>query len=1026
MIMKIYKFLFIVCLVLVGWSASAQQRVSGQVTDDSGLEVIGASVFIEHTTIGTITDIDGAFSVVVPDSLSRANLVISFIGYATQTIPLAGKSQINIQLQEDNKQLEEVIVVGYSTQSRGDVTGALSTVKGKDLNVLPVAGIDQALQGRAAGVNISQVTGAPGEGVSVRIRGIGSLNSSNDPLYVVDGVPTREVLNILSPQDIEEITILKDASAAALYGSRANNGVVLITTKKGSKNRSSITINSQFGLQTHGKLTEMTNRDQYIEMYNEAANNDNAFVSEDLFKRALITDEIAAGLPDENHMESIFRTAMMQNYGITASGGNEKTQYLLSVTYFDQEGIIIGSDYDRLSGRINLNTSMNEWFSTGLNLNISRSNRNIIGSSGDGAGGNGGSIVRYAFFRTPAIPIYDASGDFVDLPQYPGFFGDGYNPVGLANYADNKKTTDRYFGKVFGVIHFAENLKLTSNFGFDSEDGLQRRFDRNWGSNDRINNPNRLNVQTTNAVSWTNNNVLQFDKSIDGHRLSVLVGSEAIKSQGYFSNQTGRDFPDQDKNLVYLGNGMGEPAVSEGRYAFTLLSFFGKVDYDLNDKYQVSASLRQDGSSRFAAANKWGTFYAVSGGWNLHNEAFLQNSDLISQLKLRVGYGEIGNQEIGNYAYSDLISPNYNYPFSSTSYSDGYAVTQLGNNEVKWESSNQFNTGVDFEIRQGVIYGSLDYYYKLTTDMLVKAPNPASAGYASAAWVNNGEVLNQGIELQLGFRKTFDDFSFNISGNGAYLHNEVVSMDGFISGGAIGSNYTTRTEQGHAIGSFYMYEMEGVFQNQLDIATSAYQGSNIRPGDVKYKDKNGDNFIDEKDRTHVGSSIPRYTAGLNLSATYRNFDATVFFQGAYAFDVYNVAFHDIEGFYRPFNLTKEYYDNRWTGEGTSNEYPRASWSGSNNNTRISTRFLRDGSYTRLKNVQVGYNFSQVVLDQLKLSRLRVYVSAQNLLTFTGYYGLDPEMTTSDNSTAEGDLARGIDWGTYPSARSYNIGVNLSF
>lgn len=1026
MIMKIYKFLFIVCLVLVGWSASAQQRVSGQVTDNSGLEVIGASVFIEHTTIGTITDIDGAFSVVVPDSLSRANLVISFIGYATQTIPLAGKSQINIQLQEDNKQLEEVIVVGYSTQSRGDVTGALSTVKGKDLNVLPVAGIDQALQGRAAGVNISQVTGAPGEGVSVRIRGIGSLNSSNDPLYVVDGVPTREVLNILSPQDIEEITILKDASAAALYGSRANNGVVLITTKKGSKNRSSITINSQFGVQTHGKLTEMTNRDQYIEMYNEAANNDNAFVSEDLFKRALITDEIAAGLPDENHMESIFRTAMMQNYGITASGGNEKTQYLLSVTYFDQEGIIIGSDYDRLSGRINLNTSMNQWFSTGLNLNISRSNRNIIGSSGDGAGGNGGSIVRYAFFRTPAIPIYDASGDFVDLPQYPGFFGDGYNPVGLANYADNKKTTDRYFGKVFGVIHFAENLKLTSNFGFDSEDGLQRRFDRNWGSNDRINNPNRLNVQTTNAVSWTNNNVLQFDKAIDGHRLSVLVGSEAIKSQGYFSNQTGRDFPDQDKNLVYLGNGMGEPAVSEGRYAFTLLSFFGKVDYDLNDKYQVSASLRQDGSSRFAAANKWGTFYAVSGGWNLHNEAFLQNSDLISQLKLRVGYGEIGNQEIGNYAYSDLISPNYNYPFSSTSYSDGYAVTQLGNNEVKWESSNQFNTGVDFEIRQGVIYGSLDYYYKLTTDMLVKAPNPASAGYASAAWVNNGEVLNQGIELQLGFRKTFDDFSFNISGNGAYLHNEVVSMDGFISGGAIGSNYTTRTEQGHAIGSFYMYEMEGVFQNQLDIATSAYQGSNIRPGDVKYKDKNGDNFIDEKDRTHVGSSIPRYTAGLNLSATYRNFDATVFFQGAYAFDVYNVAFHDIEGFYRPFNLTKEYYDNRWTGEGTSNEYPRASWSGSNNNTRISTRFLRDGSYTRLKNVQVGYNFSQVVLDQLKLSRLRVYVSAQNLLTFTGYYGLDPEMTTSDNAASEGDLARGIDWGTYPSARSYNIGVNLSF
>ncbi|MEP0366310.1 MAG: TonB-dependent receptor [Cyclobacteriaceae bacterium] len=1024
--MKTYKLLFLMCLLLTSWYASAQQRVTGKVTDETGIEVIGASVFIENTTLGTITDFEGNFAFSVPDSLSASNMVVSFIGYSTQIIPIAGKSTINVGLELDEKQLDEVIVVGYSTQTKGDVTGALTSVKGKELNALPVAGIDQALQGRAPGVNISQVTGAPGEGVSVRIRGIGSLNSSNDPLYVVDGVPTREVLNILSPQDIEEITILKDASAAALYGSRANNGVVLITTKKGSKDRSSVSINTQMGVQVHGTLTEMTNRDQYIEMYNEAANNDNAFVTDDLFKRALITDEISAGLPDVNHLESIFRTAMIQNYGITASGGNEKTQYLLSMTYFDQEGIIRGSAYDRLSGRVNLNTKMNNWLTTGLNLNVSRSHRDIIGSSGDGAGGNGGSIVRYALFRTPAIPIYDENDDFVDLPEYPGFFGDGYNPVGLTEYADNKLITDRYFGKVFGILNLAEGLKLTSNFGFDSENGLQRRFDRNWGSNDRINNPNRLNVQQTSAVSWTNNNVLQFDKKLDHHRFSILVGSEAIRTQGYFSSQTGRDFPDQDPNLVYLGNGMGEPSVSEGRYAFTLLSFFGKADYSFNNKYQISASIRQDGSSRFASANKWGTFYAVSGGWNLHNESFLINSDLISQLKLRVGYGEIGNQEIGNYAYSDLISPNYNYPFSSSSYSDGYAVTQLGNNEVKWESSKQFNTGIDFEINQGALYGSLDYYYKLTTDMLVKAPNPPSAGYASAAWVNNGEILNQGVELQLGYRKTFEDFSFNISGNGAYLHNEVLSMDGFISGGAIGSSFTTKTEKGHPVGSFYMYEMSGIFQNQLDIATSAYQSNSIRPGDVKFKDQNGDNFIDENDRKHVGSPIPKFTAGLNLSGSYKNFDATLFFQGAYAFDIYNVAFHDIEGFYRPFNLTKEYYDNRWTGEGTSNEYPRASWSGSNNNTRISTRFLRDGSYTRLKNVQIGYTFPQSVLDKLNLSNLRIYVSGQNLLTFTKYYGLDPEMTTSDNATGDGDMARSIDWGTYPSARSYNIGVNLSF
>ncbi len=1024
--MKLYKQLFLMCLTFGVLQVSAQQRISGKVTDEQGLGVIGASVFVENTTYGTITDIEGNYAFSVPDSLSESNLMFSFIGYHTEKRPISGRSQISGQLSLDNKQLEEVIVVGYSTQTKGDVTGALNTVKGKDLNSLPVAGIDQALQGRAPGVNISQVTGAPGEGVSVRIRGIGSLNSSNDPLYVVDGVPTREVLSILSPQDIEEITILKDASAAALYGSRANNGVVLITTKKGSKDRSSITINSQVGVQMHGKLTEMTNRDQYVEMYNEAATNDNAFVSDDLFKRDLIPLDYAASQPDIDQMEAIFREALIQNYGITASGGNEKSQYMLSVTYFDQEGIIIGSDYDRLTGRINLNTEVKPWFTTGVNLNIARSHTSSIGSSGDGAGGNGGSIVRYAYFRTPAIPIYDEEGNYTDLPEYPSFFGDGYNPVGLANYADNKMTTDRYFGKVFGVLDLGDHLTLTTNFGFDSESGLRRRFDRNWGSNDRINNPNRLLVANTSAVTWTNNNVLQFKKSFGLHAFNALLGTEAIKSQGYFSNQTGRDFPDQDPNLTYLGNGQGTAAVSEGRYAYTLLSFFGKVDYDFDSRYQLSGSFRRDGSSRFASENKWGTFYAVSGGWNLHNEAFLSDVDFFSQLKLRVGYGEIGNQEIGNYAYSDQIQPNYNYPYTSAP-SDGYSVTQLGNTEVKWESSRQYNAGVDFEINQGVLYGSLDYFHKLTTDMLVKEPNPPSAGYSDPAWVNNGEILNQGLELLVGVRKTMADFGYNFSGNVALLHNEVKSLDGFISGGAIGSgNYTTRTEVGQSIGSFYMLEMEGIFQNELDIATSAFQGNNIHPGDVKYKDQDGNNFIDENDRVHAGSPIPKVTAGLNLSVSYKNLDLTAFFQGAYGFDIYNVAFHDIEGFYRPFNLTKDYYDNRWTGEGTTNEYPRASWSGSNNNVRISTRFLRDGSYTRLKNLQLGYNFPQPIAEKLKLNRLRVYVSAQNLLTITGYSGLDPEMTTSDNATGEGDLARGIDWGTYPTARSFNFGVNLSF
>jgi len=1024
--MKSIKKVLIMFLLLGTVMAQAQNRVSGLVLDEEGLEVIGATVQFEGTTIGTITDIEGRYSLIIPEGLNDPKLVFSFIGFETVKEFVGGRTQIDINLKMDVNELNEIIIVGYSAQSKSDVTGALNNVKGKDLNSLPVAGIDQALQGRAPGVNIAANTGAPGEGVSVRIRGVGSLNSSNDPLYIVDGVPTREVLNILSPQDIAEITILKDASAAAIYGSRANNGVVLITTKSGAKNQSSIRINSQIGVQVHGKLTEMTNRNQYVEIYNEAATNDNALFEDDIFKRELISNEYAAAQPDEDHLGAIFREALIQNYGITASGGGEKTQYLLSVTSFNQEGIIIGSNYDRLAGRLNVKSEVKPWLTAGANLNISRANTDLVGSSGDGAGGNGGSIVRYALFRTPGIAIRDANGDFVDLPERPDFFGDGYNPVGLANYFDNKRTTNRYFGKIFTVFKLAEGLSLTSNLGFDSEATLQRRFNRNWGANDRINNPNSLDVSNAETITWTNNNVLNYSAEFGGlHTITALLGTEAIKGQGHGTFMTDRDFPDQDTNLVYLGNGQGRPNISENQYAYTLLSYFAKVDYSYDSRYLFSASLRRDGSSRFSAENKWGSFYSLSGAWNLHNEAFLKNNSLITQMKIRVGYGELGNQEIGYYSYSDLIGSNFNYPFNGVE-SRGYAVTQLGNNNVKWETSSQINAGVDFELKDGMIYGSLDYFYKVTDDMLVKQPNPPSAGYAAPSWINNGQVLNEGIELLIGLRQDKGDFGFNISGNMALLHNEVLKLAAPIAGGAIGSNFTTLTEVGHPIGSFYMLDMDGVFQNQVDIATSAYQGANIRPGDVKFKDKDGDSFINENDRTHVGSPIPKYTAGLNIVTTYKNFDLTLFFQGAYGFDIYNVAFQDIEGFYRPFNLTKDYYDNRWTGEGTSNEYPRASWNGSNNNVRISTRFLKDGSYTRLKNLQLGYNFPVSITDKLKLGSLRVYLSALNLLTFTNYPGLDPEMTTSDNASGQADLARGIDWGTYPVAKSFNFGLNLSF
>jgi TonB-linked SusC/RagA family outer membrane protein len=1012
----------------------AQTAVEGSVADSkTGETIIGASVLIKGTTQGTVTDIDGNFRLVSEALTPTSVLVFSYIGYTPQEVVLGNQTRLDIKLVSADILLNETVVIGYGTTKRRNVLGAVSKVNTDELTRLPVPSVDQALQGLAAGVQVTQNTGAPGEGVEVRIRGTGSISSSNGPLYIVDGIPTVDALKILSAGDIESISVLKDASAAAVYGSRATNGIVLITTKKGAKGKTQVMYHGEYGYQYPIGLTKMVNTTDYVTIYNEAATNDNAFLPEGL-RRPLISAEDAARFSNINYMDELLNRAPVTTHELQISGGTESSNYLISTSLFDQKGIIRNTGYSKGTARVEANSDVSKWLTLGMSMMAGISSNDIIGSSGDGAGGNGGSVVRYALFRTPAIPIRFPDGHYVDRPaeyfgeqRFDSFLGDGYNPIGMADYNDNNQKDDSFLGKVSLILKPAKGLTFTTNYGMDYRSSIHRQFYRTWGTLNRINARNGLSVDNIRVANWTLNNFFNYETTFsESHHLSAMLGFEAIKNGQKALSASQSDFPIQESELIYIGNGTGTINSVQSEANSSLASFFGRLSYDYLEKYYLSFTARRDGSSRFEGNNKWGNFYSASAGWAIKQEAFLTDVQWLESLKLRVGYGAIGNQEIGLYANKDRISPYFNYPFGGVR-NEGYAQTALGNPNLKWETSYQYNAGIDAGLWKGALAFSVDYFYKVTKDMLVKAPNPPSVGYAESSWINSGSILNSGVELELIYRQKRVDWGYSISGNITFLHNEVLELDAPLYGGLVETGqYATRTEVGHPIGSFYLLEMDGIFQNETDILLSASQGVNIHPGDVKFKDQNGDTFIDNNDRVYLGSAIPKFYGGATLAGNYKNFDVSLFFQGSFGNKIYVQVNQDIEGFYRGFTVTQRYFDERWTGEGTSHTQPRAAWTAKSNNARPSSRFLEDGSYLRLKNLQLGYTIPSTTLESIGLQQVRVYVSATNLLTFTKFTGSDPEMTVSDNSKNEGDRANGIDWGTYPSAMSLMLGLNINF
>ncbi|MGV8133898.1 MAG: SusC/RagA family TonB-linked outer membrane protein [Mangrovibacterium sp.] len=998
-----------------------QVTITGTVYDEEGGTLPGVSVVVPETSIGTITDTEGRYSLRVPEA--TASLTFSFVGFQSVTVPLEGKTSLNITLKSGTEEISEVLVVGYSTQKKSTLTGAVSPVNVDDMSKRRVAELSQALQGQVAGVQVTQSTGAPGDEINIRIRGEGTIGNNN-PLYIVDGVPTRE-LTFLNPSDIRSMTVLKDASAAAIYGSRASAGVIIITTKSGKAGKSSFELNYFRGVQHAVNLPDLLNAAQYMDVVEKAWNNAGYSGT-----NPYTADKGRADFADTDWLDEVFEPGYSQNIQLTASGGSDKLQYLLSAGFYDQNGIVVYNNdkYKRYNFRTNINADLTDRLKVGTNLQLSYAIQDKLSSKGDTPG-----IIRHALLRPPVLSVYKSPDDptwserdpFTDLPFYVhndrnsgGWESDKYewtqNPVALAYFTDDERTHYKTFGNLYAEYAFLQDkaLKFRTNVGIDLNFYHNKAFYRNFGDDDgggneadqgtgRQNRPNGLDEERSQALTVTWNNTLNYVKTVDKHSLNALIGSEFINNyQSSLSASRRRYEYDTDK-FTYIDFGSTEQDLWNGGSGseWALLSFFATTTYVYDSKYMLTANFRADASSRFAENNRWGYFPSVSAGWKISEEKFMAQQDWLSDLKLRVSVGQLGNQEIDNYAYLTLIRKD----------GDRYLTSRYGNPDLKWETTTQFNYGIDAGILNNKIYFSADYFQKKTSDILLPISLPKFVGDVQPTIVNAGEVSNKGFEFGITFRNSEHEFKYNINGNLALVKNKVEKLHPNLPS-IIGQ--VSRTEVGHPLNAYYGYVFEGIYQNQNEITTQLHTTTNptVVPGDIRFKDLSKDGKIDDNDRDFIGDPNPGVLYGINLSGEYKGFDFALLFQGVGQVDRYNDSKKIVDYDTRPFNYTTGILDS-WDGEGSTNGRPRVSFT-DNGSSKISSIFVEDASYFRLKNVEVGYTFGN--FSKFGINNLRLYVSAQNVFTITGYSGLDPETT---------DL---MDMGTYPQARSVLAGININF
>jgi TonB-dependent starch-binding outer membrane protein SusC len=1006
--------------------------VTGTVTRETGEPLAGVSVQVKGSTKATTTTNNGTFAIEVEDNAKV--LEFSFVGMITQEVNIEGKSSLKVSMVLSNKSLNEIVVVGYGTQKRILVTGAVSSVTSKTLNELPALTISQALQGRVTGLQVTN-NGSPGTEPIVRIRGISSISFASDPLYVVDGFPTGD-LAAIDVKDIESVDVLKDASAAAIYGSRATNGVIIITTKKGKRDgKLNVSLDSYVGSQQVTQRLSLLNTQEFMQ-YALAYRGSQVprLTAPDINQPIYAGATQTYGQTNTDWQDAYFKSGMMHQHNISLSTGNDVSRFYASAGYTDQQGTTPSVAYRRYNFRLNSDHKISKLFTFSENLYIASGDQ-AYDNNETGSRSNLVNVIR----MMPHIPVFDptSNGGYrgVDATKDGG---DPTNPVEDAALKNpGNRTTVKILGTASLEINLIEWLKFKSTFGIDHANGLNYRFAPIFNDNGAVAGSSATQATITNNRSISTIQLftqqLSFDKTFGNHHINAIAVYEQQGQKTKQENASGNQPSNELRTLNNATNISAQTLVGEN----TLLSYLGRVNYDFKTRYMLNFAVRRDGLSVWAPGKKWATFPSASVGWRLDQEKFIADIPQISELKLRAGYGVTGlNGLVLGSSTPWLVSVaagSATYPFGgSLTGGPASSIPGLGNKELEWEKTKQMNIGLDLGLFKNKITFTAEYYQRKTDNLILSVPLPPSFGYLNSSVLQNvGAMQNNGFEFQLGYTDREGAFKWNASTNMSFVTNEVTKLAEGVSnierGGDadFGSYNITNTSAGNPVQGFYGWVVEGIFQNATDISKHAFQKAGTAPGDLMFKDLNNDGVIDLNDRQYLGSFIPKVTYAFNFGASYKNFDASLFFQGVQGNKIFNATRVITEGMVRFFNAGKEVL-NAWTPTNTNTTIPRAASSDPNENARPSTRFVEDGSFLRLKNIMIGYNVPAASLRTLTkgtVKNLRVYASGQNVLTFTKYKGYDPEV---GNRTPGSSLTNGIDFAVYPQPQSFQVGIQANF
>ncbi len=1009
-----------------------ERKISGTVKDDNGEPIPGANIYVKGGNRGTISDAEGNFSLVVPGNVS--NVTISSVSFENQTISIANKNNISIVMKEQVSEVEEVIVTGYGTESKRNVTASIATIDPSDVTSIPKSNVLEMLEGRLAGVQVL-TDNAPGGGNALRVRGFSTVYY-NDPLVVIDGVPISNGLNTINPSDIESINILKDAASASIYGSRAANGVIVITTKKGNGGEYlNFSFEPYFGIQSAYNLPRMLNAQQYGDCLWQAYENDDQTPSDDIYgsdpEGAIIPDYLDDDetilSDDVDWVKEIMQKAKVQSYNLTVNKGDENSSGSISLGYFNQDGLIKYTGFDRYSARINSLYKFGDFLKFGEYLSGSYSEKVSVNTK------TALSSLVYSAMQFPSIvPVYDINGDYAGNP-----INDLANPLGtLYRNKDNKGKYINTVGNVYASLH-VKGFTYKSSFGIDYQNYNLRSFSPEYDEILSSNATNSLSQTSSFNYQWTWTNTLNYKKYFRGHNFNLLLGQEAIKYYYEYMTASREDYMYEDQSFWYLDYGDSDNQLNEGSAtSWSLSSYFGKLNYNYDERYLATFTLRYDGSSRFADGNKWALFPAFSAGWRLDREDFFDFGDAFSSCLVRASYGQTGNQEIDEYSTVDSYTSvseysNYDITGSNTSVSTGLTQTRVANGDLKWETTTQTSIGVDLGLLKNKLKLTAEFYKKVTDDILVEASTPMTYGGSNDTyWTNGGSMKNVGYDITASYTDNLSDFHYNIGVNFSAYKNEMTALSdndylGISSSSLHSVNFDqeiSRTSVGQPIGSFYGYVAEGLFKSQEEINEYGLQ-PDAQPGDLKFKDVDNDGDLDEDDQDFIGSPHPDFSYGINLNLEYKRIDLAMAFNGAVGNELYNLTKYKLNFFNQSaYNKSSDVL-NAWTEENPDAEIPRLSLDDENNNIRVSSYYVEDGSYLKLNNLQLGYTVNPTLLFN---KHLRVYAQLTNVFTITKYEGITPEIGLQNYSSTNGNLDIGIDRGLYPPSRTFTLGCSLKF